>query len=523
MKLQMSKRQRRALSVLVALLLVCSGFPLRTHAQDFEVCRMCGGSGDFHCAICGGKGEAVCDNCHGQPRTKCPGDGVHGCVDGYYTCPSCNGDTYIRSGDGEIPPDAQPGTCGNCGGTGKLRCIVCHTEPGWNICTRCDGRGIIECQDGNCKVSRQYGGKCPRCKGTGYILLGNPMPPESDNDGVKNVPKKGDYIVTNDKTWAGYRYGEDSQGGGGQGGGQDPGGNDPGGQGGQEPGGQEPGGPGGGDEPGGPGGDEPGESAIPIANGYDQVEDFPAVPDGQSGAVRLEIIYEDLNNEQKEELAAMPEEELQEILDTTKTIVSTAKPGTAGEGVDELLDKIAELNGFESPEDGRLFPIEFTGHQDLPFPVYVTVQLDKGVLDGGTDIYVYHLLENGEIEPLEKAQYWTYDDGSVQSIRFRTTGFSSFFTARGELNLDLKSLEAPGAGDPGNPPGNAEDPKQAGNDAAQPGGNDTAQPGDANAPADAKEGEKPAKSGNTWIWIGVGIAAVAAVGAGTFLLGRKGV
>ena len=518
MRLTRFCRGRRVLAVTAAFLLVLCTLPMRAHATDLEVCRMCGGSGDFHCPNCGNKGEVVCDGCHGEPRTKCPGDGVHGCVDGYYTCPSCNGDTYIRSGDGEIPPDAQPGTCGNCGGTGKLRCIVCHTEPGWNLCTGCDGTGIKECPNGNCQIAKKYGWKCPRCKGTGYILLGNPMPPESDNDGVKNVPKKGDYIVTNNETWEGYRYGEDSQGGG-QGGGDVPGGQggqEPGGQGGQEPGGDNPGGQGG-QEPGGQGGQEPGGQDIPEQLGGHQTIDLPTVPKGESGAVKIEVFYEELNEEQKTLVSSMPAEELQEMLTTTKEIVSTAKPGTAGEGVGDLLEKLSKANGFDSLADARLFPIEFEGHQELPFPVYVTVQLERGALDGGADIYVYHILENGEIEPLEKPEIWTYDDGSIEAIRFRTMGFSSFFTSRKLENIDVNNLDVPDNNDPGE--GQMRTDDHGGGEGVEPIGapvsNNTTVP---------LVGAEPSKEENSrhWVWIVIGVACVCGMGvAAGLLFGRK--
>lgn len=533
MRLTRFCRGRRVLAVTAAFLLVLCTLPMRAHATDLEVCRMCGGSGDFHCPNCGNKGEVVCDGCHGEPRTKCPGDGVHGCVDGYYTCPSCNGDTFIRSGDGEIPPDAQPGTCGNCGGTGRLRCIVCHTEPGWNLCTGCDGTGIKECPNGNCQIAKKYGWKCPRCKGTGYILLGNPMPPESDNDGVKNVPKKGDYIVTNNETWEGYRYGEDSQGGGDEPGGQ--GGQEPGGQGGQEPGGQggqEPGGQGG-DEPGGqggqepggqggqePGGQEPGGQDIPQKPEGTQTIEFPAVPKGEAGAVKIEVFYEELNEEQKTLVAAMPAEELQEMLTTTKKIVSTAKPGTAGEGVEDLLEKLAKANGFESFDEARLLPIEFEGHQELPFPVYVTVQLERGALDGGADIYVYHILENGEIEPLEKPEIWTYDDGSIESIRFRTTGFSSFFTAKKLGNIDVSRLDSADGGDPNG--GSQEEPQQGKQGGRQDDPEWNELPIGENTTITV--GAEPAKNENSrqWLWILIGVAGVCGAGvAAGFLFGRK--
>lgn len=53
----------------------CGSFATIAYAKELELCRLCGGKGDYHCV--------ACDN-------------------GYYICSSCNGDGKNRSDDGDI-------------------------------------------------------------------------------------------------------------------------------------------------------------------------------------------------------------------------------------------------------------------------------------------------------------------------------------------------------------------------------------------------------------------------------------
>ncbi|MBQ3889093.1 MAG: hypothetical protein II738_05035, partial [Clostridia bacterium] len=79
--------------------------------------------------------------------------------------------------------------------------------------------------------------------------------------------------------------------------------------------------------------------------------------------------------------------------------------------------------------------------QEIGFPVRVSVGIEKGLLDGGTDLYVYHVDEAGNIERLGMAEYGTYEDGSVERVSFYTSSFSTFFTAAKELDLDVQTGE----------------------------------------------------------------------------------
>ena len=127
---------------------------------DFEVCYRCNGTGRFHCDSCNDRGEVFCNLCAGKGGWACTYcDGA-----GYDICPSCHGDTYIRNGEGEIPPDAEPGTCGHCNGTGKLECIKCHGA-GWGGCPACEDKGYEECMNGECVSHRASNGVCNYCKG----------------------------------------------------------------------------------------------------------------------------------------------------------------------------------------------------------------------------------------------------------------------------------------------------------------------------------------------------------------------
>ena len=254
------------------------------------------------------------------------------------------------------------------------------------------------------------------------------MPPKESNDGVRNVPKKGDYIVTNDKTWAGYKYGSESKN----------------------------------DTSSkttvsketqsrtdtnsatGEATQETADSALP--ENRNTVYEIPVT--SPSDKARATVETDKMSNEEQLRYAEMDEEKLGEILSSVRTIVSTAKPGEADKKTGELIKAVAEKNGIDAKENGQIFPISFDGHQDIGFPVKVSVSLESGELSGGTDIFVYHITENGEIEPLGKAEIITYPDGSIQELSFYTTGFSSFFTARQELNIEIEAIGTEEIGTP---------------------------------------------------------------------------
>ena len=155
----------------------------------------------------------------------------------------------------------------------------------------------------------------------------------------------------------------------------------------------------------------------------------------QSASARVEVGK--MTSEEQEHYAGLTDEELNGKLVNVQSILQTVRPGEFAADTEELINDVAELNGIDTLEEAKIFPLSFEGHEDLGFPIAVTVRLEKGVLKGDSDLFVYHILEDRSIESLGKAEYTTYDDGSVESITFYTTGFSSFFTSSKALNIDI--------------------------------------------------------------------------------------
>ena len=187
-----------------------------------------------------------------------------------------------------------------------------------------------------------------------------------------------------------------------------------------------------------PGGNEDGEEPIIIPP--DRNQDFeipPAESGGEEKTASAAVEVGKMTSEEQEHYAGLTDEELNGKLVNVQSILQTVRPGEFAADTEELINDIAELNGIDTLEEAKIFPLSFEGHEDLGFPIAVTVRLEKGVLKGDSDLFVYHILEDRSIESLGKAEYTTYDDGSVESITFYTTGFSSFFTSSKELNIDI--------------------------------------------------------------------------------------
>ncbi len=188
-----------------------------------------------------------------------------------------------------------------------------------------------------------------------------------------------------------------------------------------------------GDEPG----SEPGSEPVRDVPG-DRNSDYE-IPADENAEARARIEVGAMTAEQQLYYAGLSDEDLAEIINDIQNVVGSADPGRMEDGAGELLSKIARKNGIESLKEGRLYPIAFVGNESFSFPVKVTVKLGAGELDGGRDIYVYHVKESGEIELLGKSEYCTYPDGSIESLSFFANEFDLFFTA--DRELDVSSLD----------------------------------------------------------------------------------
>ena len=185
---------------------------------------------------------------------------------------------------------------------------------------------------------------------------------------------------------------------------------------------------------------DPDNGEEPIVIPPDRNQDFEIPPAESGGAEKTAsaaVEVGKMTSEEQEHYAGLTDEELNGKLVNVQSILQTVRPGEFAADTEELINDVAELNGIDTLEEAKIFPLSFEGHEDLGFPIAVTVRLEKGVLKGDSDLFVYHILEDRSIESLGKAEYTTYDDGSVESITFYTTGFSSFFTSSKELNIDV--------------------------------------------------------------------------------------
>ena len=78
----------------------------------------------------------------------------------------------------------------------------------------------------------------------------------------------------------------------------------------------------------------------------------------------------------------------------------------------------------------------------------MSIDLPAEALDGGYDLEMFHIKDDGTVEYLKDAdlQYTTAPDGSIGRITFKTKEFSTFFTAKKGLDLsdylDKSSAEA---------------------------------------------------------------------------------
>lgn len=430
------KKIIRVLALTLAFAVLCGSFATTAYAKILYQCHCCGGDGIYTCdAVDCKDGKLPCGRCNstGQTIEMC------GDCNGTGKCRLCQG-TGKRLGDDTID-------CDNCNGTGQ-----CQGGPGWGPCTQgqyynqcpdCTGERVVWHNNEWCIYARNHDGQCPSCKGTGYEGEGGEGTP---NDGVSNVPRAGDTIYYLNGSYAiyggGYSGGENGSNGNGttstpsENTTQPPATTDPGPVQTEPP--QQNDNPPDQSENKQPGTDFPSADITLLPENRNSDFDIPLSnePDRTiTSSVRVEMGK--MTDEEQKYYAQLPEEELAQILTNVRTIVASAEPGRSDSKTDELLNSLATQNGYGSLPEGRLFPLYFEGHQEIGFPVHVTVSVEKGLLDGGTDLYVYHIAEDGIIELLGKAEYGTYEDGTIESISFYTSSFSTFFTSEKELDTDI--------------------------------------------------------------------------------------
>ncbi|MBP5618570.1 MAG: hypothetical protein J6X61_05445, partial [Clostridia bacterium] len=222
------------------------------------------------------------------------------------------------------------------------------------------------------------------------------------------------HIITNDKTWSYYVYTGNS-----------------GGSGGTNP------------TPQGGGGSGTVSQAQTSSQTREEVElpsdrntPFDVVPGAEDQpSARLEP--GNMTEEENLAYAAMSEEDLAERLAAIHRILPTLRPGEESPALAAVLDALVAHNGLPDRSDGRLYPIACDEETEIGFPVDVTLPISQGDLGGGRQLFIYRLKGDGTIEPVGRLDMGTYEDGSVERIRFTTTGFSDFFIADEDVKVDL--------------------------------------------------------------------------------------
>ena len=114
----------------------------------------------------------------------------------------------------------------------------------------------------------------------------------------------------------------------------------------------------------------------------------------------------------------------------------------------QMFTDIARANGEPDLASARIYPIYFEGHIKLDRHIRVSIDIPENSLDGGYDLNLYHIKDDGTIEYLKDAylKYSAGEDGYIFRITFETDEFSTFFTAKKGLDLskylDESSIEA---------------------------------------------------------------------------------
>ena len=132
-------------------------------------------------------------------------------------------------------------------------------------------------------------------------------------------------------------------------------------------------------------------------------------------------------------------------------IMSGVKPGHMSEEAQKMLTDIAKANGFSDLASARIYPIYLEGHIKLDRHIRLHIDIPEGALDGGYDINLYRIKEDGTVEYLKNCDLEICANGKtgyIERISFITDEFSTstYFTARKSFDLskylDESSIEA---------------------------------------------------------------------------------
>lgn len=110
------------------------------NGRNWEKCSKCGGASYFSCNFCGGKTVTSCDSCRGRGTNSFD-----------ETCRSCRGTGTKK--------------CSRCSGKGTIKCSLCNGYGGRD-CRNCvGGKATGTC--GSCGGKGKITQTCPHCNGTG--------------------------------------------------------------------------------------------------------------------------------------------------------------------------------------------------------------------------------------------------------------------------------------------------------------------------------------------------------------------
>ena len=132
-------------------------------------------------------------------------------------------------------------------------------------------------------------------------------------------------------------------------------------------------------------------------------------------------------------------------------IVSNMKRGHMSEEAHKMFTDIARANGMPDLESARIYPIYLEGHIKLDRHIRLHIDIPEGALDGGYDINLYRIKEDGTVEYLKNCDLEICANGKtgyIERIAFITDEFSTstYFTARKSFDLskylDESSIEA---------------------------------------------------------------------------------